>query len=103
VQAHWPEILAGKTVSFRYASWERMETVGFDIKKSKELRESGEDLVQVKMSASSFVIAALVNPLFFTFSSDGKFLRKMSGRVAPKKKVGESWKDLDADVVYHEN
>ncbi len=100
VKDHWQEILDGKTVSFRYAAWERMETVGFDIKKIGQETIDGKPVIQIKMSASSFVIAAIVNPIFFKYSADGSFLVEMKGRVAPKKKVDSSWKDLDAEVIY---
>ena len=101
VKEHWSEITAGKTVGFRYASWERMETVGFEIKKSGEEVQDGHPVVIVKMAASSFVIAAIVDPLYFTYSADGAQMISMKGRVAPKQKIDSSWKDLDAEVVYH--
>ena len=101
VKDNWAELLKGKTVSFRFASWERMETVGFDIKKSSETTIDGKPAVVVKMSASSFIIAAIVNPMYFTYSADGNALLEMKGRVPPKKKVDAKWKDLDAEVVYH--
>ncbi|GIL18862.1 MAG: hypothetical protein BroJett040_26130 [Oligoflexia bacterium] len=100
IKENWADILAGKEVSFRFGSWERMETVGFEIFKVSEEKKNGQDLVVLKMKPSSFVIAALVKPLFFKFTSDGSRLIEMKGRVPLKQKSGDTWKDLDAEVVY---
>lgn len=96
IASRWPDISAGKTVEFRYGVWDRMETVGFEIKK---VADEGK-LVVLKMKPSSLIIAALVNPIEFKFSSDGKRLHEMKGRVGPKQMVGGKWKDLDAETVY---
>lgn len=100
VAENWAKIMAGETVSFRYGSWERMETVGFEIFKVGEGKIGDQPVVEVKMKASNFIIAALVSPLSFKFASDGSRIIEMSGRVAPKKLSGKDWKDLDAEVVY---
>lgn len=96
IASRWDQLSAGKTVEFRYGVWDRMETVGFEIKK---IGEDGK-LVVLKMKPSSMIIAALVNPIEFKFSADGKRLHEMKGRVGPKQNVGGKWKDLDAEVVY---
>ena len=53
-----------------------------------------------KMSASSFLIAALINPLYFTFTDDGSKLLNFEGRTLLKQKVDGAWRDLDARTVY---
>lgn len=96
VRSRWADIAAGKNVEFRYAVWDRMETIGFAIKKT-----GGEgDHVILTMKPSSMIIAALVNPLEFKWAADGSRLLEMKGRIAPKKKEGAKWKDQDAEVVY---
>lgn len=100
VKAKWAELMAGKEVEFRFASWERMETVGFEFKKMGTDKVDNQDVVVIRMKASSFIIAAIVNPITFRFSTDGTRLISMSGRVAPKQKKGDSWKDLDGDAFY---
>lgn len=96
IASRWADISAGKAVEFRYGVWDRMETVGFEIKKTGE----EGSLVVLKMKPSSMIIAALVSPIEFKFSNDGKRLHEMKGRVGPKQNVGGKWKDLDAEVVY---
>lgn len=100
VHDHWKEIQDGKDVDFRYGVWDRMETVGFEIFKDKETTINGEKAVIVKMKPSSFVIAAIVKPIYFTYNADGTKLVELNGRVPVKLKSGEKWKDLDCEVVY---
>lgn len=102
VKENWKTLSVGKSLEFRYGVWDRQETVGFSLIKVSEEQVQGEQAVVLKMKPSSFLIAALVKPVFFKFKSDGSRLLEMNGRVAPKKKSGDSWKDLDAEVVYHE-
>lgn len=100
IRENWSEIASGKTVSFRYGVWDRQETVGFKFFKVKDDKIGETPVVVVKMKPTSFIIAALVDPLEMKFTADGSKLLEMKGRVAPKRKVGDSFKDLDADVVY---
>lgn len=100
VASKWSELSAGKTINFRYAVWDRMETVGFSLKKLGEEGEGDAKLIKLQMKPSSFFIAALVKPIEFKFKADGSKLMEMVGRVAPKQKDGSKWKDLDAVVLY---
>ncbi len=100
IKSQWPDILAGKSVDFRFAAWERLETIGFSVKKEKESEVQGQKTVTIKMKPSSFLIAALVNPLYFTFAADGSKLVEMSGRLPIKQKSGDDFKDLDGEAVY---
>lgn len=100
VANHWKEIMDGKKVDIRFGVWDRQETVGFSLFKTGEEKIEGKDVILLKFKPTSFIIAAIVDPVIFKFSADGKELVGMVGRVAPKKKDGNSWKDLDAEVVY---
>jgi hypothetical protein len=51
------------------------------------------------MKPSSFVIAAIVDPIFFHFDKETKKLILVNGRVVPKQKVDGQWKDLDGLLV----
>lgn len=100
VQSRWADLMAGKTVEFRYGVWRRQETVGFEVKKTGTGQHEGTDYVTIVMKPSSFVIAAIVDPIDFKFSTDGSKLFYMNGRVPPMKQKGEKWTDLDAEVYY---
>lgn len=100
VSEHWKEITAGHTVDIRFGVWDRQETVGFSLFKVGQEKLDGQEVVLLKFKPTSFVIAALVDPVIFKFSTDGKTLLGMVGRIMPKLKNGNKWKDLDAEVVY---
>lgn len=100
VKEMWPQLKEGKTVDFRYGVWFRQETVGFSLKKVRETMNGSQKQIVLKMKPSSFLIAALVDPIEFTFPEDGSHILEMVGRVAPKQKKGDSYSDLDAETVY---
>jgi hypothetical protein len=100
LQKNWATVLEGKDVNVRYAALDRKETVGFKFFKVEEKKFEGKDAIIVKMKPSSFLIAAIVDPLYFTFSSDGSDLYEIVGRTAPKIQIDGKWKDLDADIIY---
>jgi hypothetical protein len=100
LQKHWGEIASGGKVKTRFAVADRMETVGFDFFKDHEETIDGVKTFAVKMKPSSFLISALVKPLFFFYSPDGKQLYEVHGRTQVKQKVDGSYHDLDAVTTY---
>lgn len=100
IRKNWADLQSRKMIPLRFAVWDRYETVGFDLIFEGNEKRSGQDLVKLKLKPSSFIIAALVNPIHLWFSQDGQRLIELSGRVAPKVKSGDSWNALDADVKY---
>lgn len=100
LQARWDEVMAGKTVNVRFGVIDRKETVGFSLKKEKDTEYGGKKAIVVKMKPTSFIIAALVDPLLFTLDAETGRVLELEGRVVPKLKDGDKWKDLDAVSVY---
>jgi len=99
--AHWDDLLKGKEVKCRYIAADRAETIGFKFVKHAESIRNGKPVVVFKMSASSFVIAAFVNPIFVTMEKDGDHrVLEYDGRATPKIKDGNTWRDLDAVTVF---
>jgi len=98
---HWDELVKGKTIKCRYIAATRAETVGFEFVKTSESTQDGRPVVTIKMSPSSIIIAALVDPLYFVIEKNGEH-RTLSyrGRTTPKIKDGDKWKDLDAETVF---
>ncbi|MBS1971845.1 MAG: hypothetical protein JSU04_16155 [Bdellovibrionales bacterium] len=104
VSNHWADFAGGKEVEVRFAVWFRLETVGFKIFKVGETLKGSQKLIQLRMKPSSFVIAALVDPLNLWYTEDGQKLMELSGRVSTMLPQGDDFKDLDADVRYiHHN
>lgn len=101
IESHWADLMKGDTLKRRLAVLERRESVGFNYSKEGEGESQGKKAVIIKMKASSFIIAAVVAPLHFYMSTDGKELLEIKGRTTVKKdKGGGNFGDLDADVVY---
>ena len=101
VKTHWESLAKGEALEFRFAVWQRLETVGFQFKKVKDEGEGDNKVLVLKMKPTSFIISALVDPLTFRYAYKNQRIISYEGRVSPKIKKGDSFKDLDALVVYH--
>lgn len=100
IKSHWEVLQKGESVSVRFAVWDRLETVGFTLRKTKSVEIKGEKMMELEMKPTSFVIAALVDPVKFWYAERDQVLRSMKGRVPPKVQRDGKWKDLDAEAVY---
>ena len=100
LQKNWEALVKGDRVDARFAALDRRETVGFKFLKTEEKKLNGRDAIVVKMKASSLIISAIVDPLYFVFDKETKRLMELTGRTAPKRLVKGAWKDLDAEIVY---
>ncbi len=100
VANHWNEITNGSGMEVRFGVWFRLETVGFKIFKVGEVQKGTQKWIQLRMKPSSFLIAALVDPLNLWYDENTKHLMELSGRVSPKILSGNKFKDLDGDVRY---
>lgn len=100
VNQHWEELSQGKEIDIRFPVWDRLETVGFALKKVGEPTIDGVATMEIRMKPSSMLIAALVDPIFLYYAKSDRSLKVQKGRVAPKIQHDGHWKDLDAEVVY---
>jgi hypothetical protein len=100
LRANWSKLMGGEKIKARFVALERAEAVGFEYFKDGESEVSGQKAVVIKMKPSSFLIAALVNPIKLYFTPDGKKLLQFEGRTLPKIKSGDKWKDLEALTIY---
>lgn len=100
VRENWDELAAGKAIDVRFAVWDRLETVGFTLQGIGVQEHNGERWIELRMKPSSFLIAALVDPIHLWYGENDKNLMLMKGRIAPKLRQGKKWRDLDAEVVY---
>ena len=98
---HWSEIASGQPVKFRYIALARVETVGFEFTKERDSVVNGKPVMIVKMSPSSAIISAFVDPLIFTIDKAAPHrVIEYDGRTPLKIKLGERFKDLDALTVF---
>jgi hypothetical protein len=89
-----------ESIKLRFASVERNETVGFTFSRSRLFKEGDRELLEIKMKASSFIIAAIVDPLYFVYDVATRKCVYVKGRTLPKQLVDGKWKDLDVEFVY---
>jgi hypothetical protein len=99
--SHYDALSRGEKVRCRYIVVPRSETVGFTFVKDSETTSQGRGMLVVRMEASSRIIAALVDPLFFTMEKDAPHrIVQYIGRTTPKIQAGGKWKDFDAVTVF---
>jgi hypothetical protein len=99
--SHWDKLVRGEKVKSRYIVVPRTETVGFTFAKERETAGQDQNVMIVKMEATSLILAALVDPLFFTLEKAPPHrVLRYTGRTTPKIQVGDKWKDLDAVTVF---
>ncbi len=94
---HWEDIKSGKKVIVEYGVMDRARSVDFKLFK-ESVNSDGH--VIVKMVGDSIFVRALVDPLYFEFSADGQTLHSMKGRTEPKVRVGSSFEEIEAEVLY---
>lgn len=90
----------GDVFKIRFGVIDRRETIGFELRKDSDTTFNGQKAVVIRMKPSSFVIAALVSPLYFTFDEAGTRGLELRGRLPVKVKDGNSWADFDGRMVY---
>ena len=100
LKKNWERLLKGDSLRTRLGVWHRTETVGFKFWKESEKKVDGKDSVVVVMKPTSFVIRALVDPLYLTFDKQTKTLVSIKGRTTPKIQEKGKWKDFDAFIQY---
>jgi len=101
LKEHWDELNAGKDIPFRIPVIDRLDTFGFKFFKIGEETIEKRQAVSIRMKPQSFIIAAIVAPIHLKIEK-GKFrLLELSGQILPKKKVGDKWEPLAADMVFH--
>ncbi len=101
LQQHWGELFRGEKVKCRYIVVPRRETVGFTFVRDSDATISGHPAMVVRMEATSPIIAAMVDPIYFTVEKESQHrVSQYLGRVVPKVKKGEKWEDLDALVLF---
>ena len=99
--SHWPQLVRGEAVEFRFIVPDRLETVGFRLVKDSDTIWNGKPVLRVRMEASNFIVARLVDPLFFMVEKEPPHrIFEYLGRTTPKMREGGKWKDLDARSVF---
>jgi hypothetical protein len=96
IYKHLAQLRAGQVLPVRFAVLDRLETIGFQL----AAVQAAPGQTRIRMKASSFLLAALIDPVTFTFESDTGKLVRLEGRVQSKIRRGDRLRDLDARVEY---
>jgi hypothetical protein len=98
---HWAALMRGEKVKCRYIVVPRMETVGFTFVKDTTSDAKIAGAVSIKMEPTSRIIAAIVDPLYFSLEAAAPHrVLRYSGRTTPKLEMRGKWEDLDAVTVF---
>lgn len=100
LKKNWEKLSKGDSLRTRLGVWNRAETVGFKFWKKSYKKINGKEAMVVVMKPTSFVIRALVDPLYLTFDKATKELLSIRGRTSPKVQKDGKWKDFDAFISY---
>ncbi len=93
---HLGALRAGEVLGVRLAVLERLETIGFEL----QAVDGQPGKTRIRVKPSSFFVALMVDPLYFTFDTATAKLVRLEGRVPPKVRTGKAWRELDARVEY---
>lgn len=97
IRDNWQSIMNGQRVDFRFAVFERQETIGFSFKKKTEADVDGKSAVVLLMRPTSFFVAMIVSPIEISVDKDSKTIIHYKGRTAIKT---DKNKNLEAEIVY---
>jgi hypothetical protein len=100
LRKNWSTLEKGEKLKAELYVLDRGSTYNFEYTKFKEETVDGVKQVTIRMKPGNFLVAQLVDPLYFSFSPDGEKLLRVEGRTLPKKKVDSKWKDVNAEAVY---
>lgn len=100
IQSAWDRIRAGEKLEVRVGVVDRTESVGFVLYQVEESKWNGQDAVRIKMRPSNFFYRALVDPVYFTFSRDGRRVYQVRGRTIPLHREGNEWKPTQVVGIY---
>lgn len=98
---HWKEIEEGKSIPVRLGVIERMETVGFELKKEGNTTWNGRPVVRIQMKATSFIIRLIAPQVTFDLDPETRKLLHVHGPTLLKIQLeqGGEWKQLETDTV----
>ncbi len=97
---NWDTVIKGETLDMRYGVLDRRETVGFKLFKISEGKVDARETLVLKMKPTSFIIAAIVDPVILTIDKGTKHLLKLNGRLLPKLFKDGHWVDFDGEGIY---
>ncbi|NDF14928.1 hypothetical protein EB061_06360 [bacterium] len=91
----------GKEVRLKVAVLDRRESFSFVMRKVREETTSdGQEGMVLEMAPVSFIVKALVDPMYFFVKPVSGELYAFQGRSALRRRQGESWKEMNVQTAY---
>jgi hypothetical protein len=95
------DLREGKEVKLKVAVLDRRESFSFVMKKIKvEKGLAGDDLMVLEMEPVSFIVKALVDPMYFYVHAKSGALHAFEGRSALRRKTGDQYKEMKVRTAY---
>jgi hypothetical protein len=101
VTPHFEELQAGKELRLKVAVLDRRESFSFVIKKIRnEVAVDGSQIMVLEMVPTSFIVKALVDPMYFYVKPKSSELFAFEGRSALRRKQGNQYKEMNVRTAY---
>ena len=96
----WPAFLAGKPLLMRLGIPDRQETVGFKFVLAGESQEEGRTVVRVALKPSHWLLALIVDPIFFRVDKATGRLLSTEGTTLLRHETWKGVDNLSAEMVF---
>jgi hypothetical protein len=97
---HWSELEKGQEIRVRIVVLDRLDTFGFKFENDGEELVDGKAVLRVKLKPTSFLISAVVAPIYFYFDKATRKLLTMRGRTLLRYQSDDKMRDLIAETVF---
>jgi hypothetical protein len=101
VRPSFQDLKAGKEVKLKVAVLDRRESFSFVMRKVESgVTSNGEEMMKLEMAPVSFIVKALVDPMYFYVKPKTGELYAFEGRSALRRKVGDQYKEMKVRTAY---
>ncbi len=101
VSPRFAELEAGKEVPLKIAVFERLDSYGFVMRKLKmETASDGSPIMVLEMKPTSFLVRALVDPMYFHVKTKTGELTAYEGRSALRRKEAGKFREINVRTAY---
>ncbi|MBU6154388.1 MAG: hypothetical protein KGP28_08825 [Bdellovibrionales bacterium] len=101
IKPSFQQLKEGKEVRLKVAVPERRESYTFVMRKHQTgTAADGTEMMVLEMAPSSFIIKALVDPMYFYIKPGTGEMFAFEGRSALRRKQGDSYKEMKVQTAY---
>jgi hypothetical protein len=101
IKPSFQDLKAGKEVRLKVAVLDRRESYSFVMRKVKSgVTADGAEMMVLEMAPVSFIIKALVDPMYFYIKPATGAMFAFEGRSALRRKQGDVYKEIKVQTAY---